>query len=111
MQTIAETNSFQKRVKSLGISSDEVTDMISSIAKSPDSGTPLGAGLYKIRIARKDTGKSGGYRVLYFYKPIDMPIFLITIFAKNEKDNITNSEKNKLVELCNTLSASYEKKS
>ena len=83
--------------------------MISSLAKNPELGTSLGAGLYKARMARKDDGKSGGYRVLYFYKPVDMPIFLLTIFAKNEKDNITKSEKKILVELCDTLTRAYKK--
>ena len=39
-----------------------------------------------MRFARKGAGKRGGYRVVYFYSPADnTPIFLITVFAKNEK--------------------------
>lgn len=108
MQSVAETNEFQKRVKALRITETEVSDIISSLAKNPELGTSLGAGLYKARIARKDHGKSGGYRVLYFYKPIDMPIFLLTIFPKSEKDNITKGEKKILIGLCDTLTRAYK---
>jgi len=109
MRTIAETNEFRKRVKSLSISDEDVSDIISTLAKNPELGEALGAGLYKIRIARKGDGKRGGYRILYFYKPIEMPIFLLTIFAKNEKDNISKSEKKALIDLCKTLTHIYSK--
>ena len=109
MRTIAETNEFKRRVKSLSISDEDVSDIISTLAKNPELGESLGAGLFKARIARKDDGKRGGYRVLYFYKPIDMPVFLLTIFAKNEKDNISKSEKKTLTDLCKALTRIYNK--
>ena len=109
MHTVVETQQFSKRVKSLRIADDEAAEMIITLAENPASGDSLGGGLYKIRIARKDSGKSGGYRVLYFYKPKDMPIFLLTVFAKNEKTNISQAEKKVLIELCGTLTDTYRK--
>lgn len=110
MHTVVETQQFSKRVKALKISDDAATDMINSLAENPNIGDSLGGGLHKARIARKDGGKSGGYRVLYFYKPEDMPIFLLTLFAKKEKDNISQAEKKILIELCEQLTRSYKSK-
>lgn len=51
----------------------------------------LGGNLYKIRIARENEGKSGGYRTLLAYKKDDRAILLFA-FAKNEKDNLGHDE-------------------
>jgi hypothetical protein len=52
----------------------------------------LGAGLYKKRIARSGRGKSGGYRTLIAFKENERVIFIYG-FSKNERENITNNEK------------------
>lgn len=52
----------------------------------------LGGGLPKLRIAREGGGKSGGYRTIYALGRLQMPIFLIPVFAKNEKVNLTPTE-------------------
>lgn len=51
----------------------------------------LGSGLYKKRIAIPGKGKSGGYRTLVACKLHDKAFFIFG-FAKNERDNITDSE-------------------
>jgi hypothetical protein len=43
-------------------------------------------------IPRKGGGKSGGYRTRYAFCDRPMPVFLITVFAKNEKGNLTAKE-------------------
>ena len=66
--------------------------LVNYVATNPNSGVSLGGGLRKIRIPREGGGKSGGYRTLYVFGGIQMPIFLVTVFAKNEKDNLSASE-------------------
>ncbi|EJD6640939.1 type II toxin-antitoxin system RelE/ParE family toxin, partial [Citrobacter freundii] len=41
-------------------------------------------------------GKSGGIRVIYYYLTADNEVFLLIAYPKNEKDNLTNAEKNQL---------------
>ena len=53
------------------------------------------------------TGKSGGYRTLYVFGGRAMPLFLVTVFAKNEKDNLTKTEQSAAVELSKQLLATY----
>jgi hypothetical protein len=61
--------------------------------KNVDNGNAvdLGGGLYKVRIARENQGKSGGYRSLLIFKKDNIALF-IHGFAKNEQDNISESE-------------------
>ena len=57
----------------------------------------------KVRAAVGERGKSGGVRVIYFFHCVDMPIFLLTLFAKNEKDNLSVAERNQLAVLVEEL--------
>lgn len=89
------------------MSDEERSDLIDLVATSPQAGVSLGGGLRKIRIARAGGGKSGGYRTIYVFGGLQMPIFLITVFAKNEKDNLSKTEQADLVPLSKTLIAHY----
>ena len=53
----------------------------------------LAVGVRKIRWAREGTGKRGGVRVIYYYRDEDMPLFLLSIFAKNTKADLHPAEK------------------
>ncbi|GAN61739.1 hypothetical protein ACI01nite_25990 [Acetobacter cibinongensis] len=81
--------------------------LINTLAAMPDAGVSLGGGLRKIRFAREGSGKRGGYRTLYVFGGRHMPLFLLTVFAKNEKDNLSRSEQAALVNLSKTLIAKY----
>ena len=67
----------------------------------------LGGGLRKVRIAREGSGKSGGYRTIYVFGGAHVPIFLVTVFAKNEKDNLGKAEQAELIALSKALLARY----
>lgn len=58
----------------------------------------LGASLFKKRIARPGAGKSGGYRTIIATR-IKGTLFFIFGFAKNEKSNLSVSEKKSLSEI------------
>jgi len=45
--------------------------------------------------------------VVYYYRNEAMPLFLLTVFAKNERDNLTQAERNQLATLVRTLVETY----
>ena len=51
----------------------------------------LGGGVYKIRLARPGEGKSGGYRVILYFRN-DFRTFLVYGFSKSDRDNINERE-------------------
>jgi hypothetical protein len=105
-QTVVELPEFLRRAKAI-MTDDERAALVDYIAANPEAGISLGGGLRKVRVAREDSGKSGGYRTIYVFGGTRMPIFLVTVFAKNEKDNLTKAEQAAAVELAKALVATY----
>jgi hypothetical protein len=64
-------------------------------------------GLRKLRFGAKGRGKRGGARVLYYYGGDHMPLFLIAIYPKSVKENISAAEKKAIKKLINCLAEEY----
>src|SRR5215831_13781857 len=98
MQTIIETPAYLSEVKALGLTEAERTAIVDTIAQHPNAGEvmPGTGGARKVRFGGRSKGKSGGYRVITFYAGADIPVFLLNIFAKGEKVNLTKAEQNEL---------------
>jgi hypothetical protein len=106
LHTVIELESFLKRARAI-MSEDERIAIVMFLAANPEAGIALGGGLRKVRVAREGGGKSGGYRTLYVFGGVAMPLFLVTVFAKNEKDNLTKAEHAAAVALSKELLATY----
>jgi hypothetical protein len=63
--------------------------------------------LRKVRVAASGRGKSGGARVIYLFGGDRVPMFLLAVFAKNEKDNLSQAERNALKKSTVALLQSY----
>lgn len=68
----------------------------------------LGSSLFKVRVARKGQGKSGGYRTLIIYRQGDRAL-IVYGFKKSDEDNITDDELVFFRELAATLLALSER--
>ncbi|WP_414716216.1 MULTISPECIES: type II toxin-antitoxin system RelE/ParE family toxin [unclassified Thalassolituus] len=64
-------------------------------------------GIRKLRWSAQGRGKSGGARVVYFYHNGTMPLFLLTVFGKGEKANLSKAERNDLARLTDLLRKHY----
>lgn len=106
LQTVVELPEFLRRAKAIMVE-DERAALVDFVAAHPEAGVSLGGGLRKLRFARRGGGKSGGYRTVYVWGGIAVPIFLVTVFAKNEKDNLGKAEQAELVALSKDLIAHY----
>jgi len=60
-------------------------------------------GIRKLRWAREGMGKRSGVRVIYYYHDEHMPVYLLTVFGKGEKDNLTKAEQHALRKLVRSL--------
>lgn len=85
--------------------------MITFLAANPEAGDlmPGTGGGRKLRWSGKGHGKRGGVRVIYYYHNDSIPLFLLNVFAKNEKVNLTNAEQNQMKALLPRLIAGYKK--
>ena len=108
MITVAETTPFQRKSATL-LSSKEKDGLIGYLAEHPSAGDLIQGtgGVRKIKWARGGRGKSSGVRVIYYYHNETMPLYLLTIFGKNEKSNISTEEKHFLSDLVRELIVSW----
>lgn len=102
--TVVETRSYQARAAKL-LTRDERDRVVEMIARDPTCGVVMKemGGIRKVRVAIGERGKSGGLRVVYYYHSDIMPAFLLALFAKNERDNLSKSERNILAALVGEL--------
>ncbi len=105
MQTVIETDSYLRDAKQVGMTEDERNAAVDFVATNPDGGDVMQGtgGVRKARLAGRGKGKSGGYRIVWYFGGGDIPVFLITVFGKGEKSNLTQGERNALRGLMETL--------
>ena len=108
METVVELPEFQRKATSL-ISEYEKQGIINYLAAHPKDGVlmPGTGGIRKFRWASGNKGKSGGVRVVYYYHNKSMPLFLLSLFGKSEKANLTKSERNGLAKFTEQLVKNY----
>lgn len=105
MITIVELTSFKRAVKKL-LSEESIDNLKLFLSENPAAGDMIKGtgGLKKIRWSLDNNkGKSGGSRVIYYYQNENKPLFLITIYTKSEKENLTQEEVNIFAKLTNEL--------
>ena len=114
MHAICETFAFRRAAKEAGLSGDEIADLVDYLSRNPLAGDEIvgTGGCRKVRVAAKSKskGKSGGYRTITFFSGADLPLFLITVFAKGERADLSQRERNGLGEMCKVLVEEYRKK-
>lgn len=79
------------------------------IARDPTCGVVMEGtgGVRKLRFAVGGRGKSGGARVIYYFHSNLMPVYLLTVFTKNERANLTPAERNALAQLVEILKRAH----
>ncbi|MDO5408151.1 MAG: type II toxin-antitoxin system RelE/ParE family toxin [Eubacteriales bacterium] len=103
-RTFIQTQEFVRNWERIGLTDEDLRRLELEILKNPKAGAVIpGTGrLRKMRFAFEHTGKSGSSRVCYVDFKEKGTVYLITVYAKNEKENLSMSERNaikKMVEL------------
>lgn len=102
--TIVETNAYLRRAVRL-MTEEERIACSELIAYDPACGEIMQGtgGVRKLRVALAGRGKRGGARVVYYFHNDSIPVFLLDVFGKNEKDNLTKAERNAMAGLTRVL--------
>jgi hypothetical protein len=92
--TVAETLTFMRQVANIW-SDEEREAFVDFIAKNPEAGDviPETGGVRKVRWRMQGRGKRGGTRVIYFFYHRDAPIYLLMVYAKGARENISPEAK------------------
>ncbi|HEY3890396.1 MAG TPA: type II toxin-antitoxin system RelE/ParE family toxin [Bradyrhizobium sp.] len=69
---------------------------------------PGGGGIRKVRFGFGARGKRGGARIIYLFSGTDLPV--LAAFAKNERANLSQAERNALCKLVAEMVESYRRR-
>jgi hypothetical protein len=111
MQTVVETPSYLADADRL-FSQDERMAIVERLADHPTCGVviPGSGGLRKVRFGFGARGKSGGARIIYLFSGESLPVFILTVFAKNEKANLSPAERNALAKMVAGMIENYRRR-
>lgn len=106
---LVELKDFSRDIDRL-LTRDEVEAMRQDLATLRQLGTVISGtgGLRKFRWGAKQKGKRSGIRIIYYYGGDHMPIFLLAVYGKNEKSDMTSAEKKAATKLVRALDKDYQ---
>lgn len=104
-RTFKETQFFTEKWQTLGLTDDDLRTLESILLRNPKAGNVIigAGGLRKVRIPVDHNGKRGGGRVIYVDIEVKECIYLIDVYLKNEKPDLSGKERKMLKKLVAVL--------
>lgn len=96
---------FDKWWVNIGLNDDDLMELQDELLINPEKGDLVSGtgGLRKIRFKVPGKGKRGGARAVYVDFAFYGKVYLINVYSKNEKLNLTDAEKKMLKKKINSL--------
>lgn len=109
--SVVETPEFLSATCKL-MDDNERALLVDYLAHNPMAGDLVQGtgGIRKVRWALDGRGKRGGARVIYFYHDADMPLFALTAYAKNERADLSQQDKNDFRQLTTMLVDAFKRR-
>jgi hypothetical protein len=106
--TVVETPEFLSATRKL-LTEEERAVLVDYLAHNPTAGDLIRGtgGVRKLRWGLEGHGKRGGARVIYFYHSADIPLFALTAYAKNERADLAEKDRNDFRRLTKLLAETY----
>src|SRR5271167_4442440 len=108
--SVVETPEFLSTTRKL-MSGEERILLVDYLAYNPTSGDLIvgTGGVRKLRWALAGRGKRGGARVIYFHHDAGMPLFVLTAYAKNQRADLSQQDRNDFRELTTRLVETFKR--
>lgn len=110
MQLFA-TRTYGRAIRKL-VSEEARKEMETAIAANPGEAPIIRGtgGIRKLRWAGSGRGKRGGIRTIYFYHAGPRAVYLLTAYAKADRDDLSPADKKALSQLVATIKKASKKK-
>jgi hypothetical protein len=98
--SVVETPQFLRQAEDVWTEAERA-EFVDFIARNPEAGDviPDTGGVRKVRWRRQGMGKRGGARVIiYFYYNPTTPLFLLMVYAKAVREDVTANAKKAVTE-------------
>ena len=104
-RTFIELPIFRSKWEDLGLNDTDLRRLQEQLLSDPKVGAVMRGtgGVRKMRFSFEHRGKSGSIRIIYVDFEVYEKIYLITAYPKNEKENLTDSERGELKRLISIL--------
>jgi hypothetical protein len=111
MHVVVEMPQFLADAKAAGLSDQQRGAIVDRVAAQPTAGDVIrgSGGARKVRFAGRGKSKSGGYRVITFCAGRGMPVFLVALYGKGERADLSKAERNELRSLWGSIVETYRK--
>jgi len=108
---VIETPEYLADARAAGLTEAERDAIVAYLSEHSTAGVviPGTGGARKVRIAGRGKGKSGGYRVVTFYAGEDVPVFLLALVDKGERQDLSQRERNEMRKALSGLADSYRR--
>ena len=108
---VVETPEFLATARKL-MSEEERALLVDYLAYNPTAGDLIQGtgGLRKVRWGLEGRGKSGGARVIHFFHDAGMPLFVLAAYAKNERADLSQQDRNDFKQLTALLVQSFKRR-
>lgn len=70
---------------------EDISALIGDLEDQPHQGSPIGRGCYKVRMATRSKGKSGGARVITCVVAVRETVYLLSIYDKSEQESLSDA--------------------
>lgn len=109
--SVVETPEFLSAARRI-MDDEERGVLVDYLARNPLAGDliPGTGGVRKMRWALEGRGRRGGARVVYYFHSATMPIFALTAYAKNERADISQADRNDYRRLTASLVERYARR-
>lgn len=109
--SVVETPEFLSATRKL-MTHEERAVLVEYLAYNPTEGDliPGTGGVRKLRWGMEGRGKRGGARVIYFHHDAGMPLFALTAFAKNERADLSQADRNDFRRLTAVLADAFKRR-
>jgi hypothetical protein len=107
---IVPLRGFEKEAKRL-LTPEGLSGLMMHLARDPEAGAVIRQtnGVRKLRWGKEGCGKRGGVRIVYYYRDLNMPLYLLAMYAKREKIDLSAKERKALCGLVDELVSRHGK--
>lgn len=103
--TVVETEYYLGKAKKI-LSEQQRDEVVTIVAQKPETGEMMQGtgGVYKFRYASQEgKGKRGGARIIHVPLVSRGKVYLLDIFEKNDKVNLTKAERNEMAKIVKSM--------